>query len=95
MERVSHREYLLWQQHFQDEWDQPTLTHYYLMQIAQEVSRVLSTNKAKIKLQHFLLTFSREKTPEEKAAANKSAFGQIKAAVIENAKRLAGNKRQP
>ena len=95
MERVTHREYLLWQAHFEDDDNRPTITHYYLAQIAQEVRRVLATNKGKIKLKYFLISFGRKKTADETAADNKLALAQIKAGAAENQRRRENLRGQP
>lgn len=76
---VTHRQYLLWQIWLDLQWDRPTLSDYYLMQIAAEVKRVLSKSPNKIKLKDFLLKFGnqREKvqeTPEQAAAKSKAAW---------------------
>lgn len=34
MKRVSYREYLVWMERFQGEWNNPSRSDYYLMQIA-------------------------------------------------------------
>lgn len=34
LSRVTHREYLIWMERFREEWNEPSRTDYYLMQIA-------------------------------------------------------------
>lgn len=87
MERVTYREYMLWQSHFESEFSEPSRTDYYLMQIAQTICAVNAGKRAgKIKLKQFLLNFNREKTSQDKQEANKSAWKQIKAAFASKAK---------
>jgi len=88
MESHTHREYLTWQAFFEDEWERPSRTDNYLMQIAAEVRRVLSKRPENIKIKHFRLTFgSREKskaplTREQATAASQAkwlgALGMLK-----------------
>lgn len=55
--RVTRRQHyimLLW---LGEEWDRPTKTEYYLMQIACEARRVFSRKPDKIKMEHFKLEF--------------------------------------
>lgn len=59
MDRMSYREYrtrLAWKR---IEFETPSRSDYYLMQIAQEVRRVLHKNPAKVMLDHFLLKFKK------------------------------------
>ena len=58
MNRMSHREYqtrLAW---MQKELNTPDRTDFYLMQIAQEVRRVLHKKPAEVNLDQFKLKFS-------------------------------------
>jgi len=66
MEKTSHREYKLWMEYFNEEWKTLKLSDYYLMQIAQEVQRVLSKNPNKIKLLQFELPFDSDKPKSKK-----------------------------
>ena len=43
--RVSYREYLGWMERFKEEWNSPSRTDYYLMQIAMVL---LGTKKGKV-----------------------------------------------
>lgn len=55
---VSWREYLSWLAYFEQEWDRPSRTDYYLMQIALEVARMMAgKKKGRFKLNQFLLKF--------------------------------------
>ena len=45
MERISHREFRTWQAWKRDQWNNPSRTDYYLMQIAGCVKHVLSKRK--------------------------------------------------
>lgn len=68
--------------HFREELDTPNRSDYYLMQIAQEVKRVLSKKPGKVKLKDFLILFNKPKkkplTLEEKTAESKSFWGLMK-----------------
>lgn len=50
MERVSHRWYRTWERWSQDEWNRPSRSDNYLMQIAQRVQQVLQKQPSKITL---------------------------------------------
>jgi len=62
LKEVTHREYRLWMVWLEQDQDRTTPDQYYLMQIAQEVRRVLSRNKKSIKLRDFRIRFTRKKT---------------------------------
>lgn len=66
LKEVTHREYLLWMQWLEIDRNRVTPDQYYLMQIAQEVRRVLSKNKSKILLKHFRIKFGRKKDKENR-----------------------------
>lgn len=57
IEKHTHKEYLMWMAYFEEEWKQPQLRDYYLMQIAQEVRRVLSKNPNRVKMEDFKIQF--------------------------------------
>ena len=40
MKRVRHREYLAWMAKFREEWNEPSRSDYYLMQIAAAMIRM-------------------------------------------------------
>ncbi len=68
----TYREYLTWMAWLdEEEWEHPNPTQYYLMQIAQEVCRVISKKPEKIKLEHFKMQFSRAVQPPPKPKAVK------------------------
>lgn len=71
--------------YFKEELNQPSRSDHYLMQIAQEVKRVLSKKPSKIKLKDFTLTFGKTQekpslTKEEKTVESKSYWGLLKSA---------------
>jgi len=70
MQRITHREYLIWMRYLEEQWEKPSRTDNYLMQIAAEVRRVLHSNPRRIKQSHFLLSFNgkekKKPTEEEK-----------------------------
>ncbi len=54
---------------YKQQWNQPSRTDFYIMQVAQEVKRVLATSPNSIKLKHFLLDFfpfAKQREIEEK-----------------------------
>lgn len=50
MQRVSYREYLAWRERFKQEWNSPSRTDYYLMQIAALVIRMKKGSLDKLKI---------------------------------------------
>jgi hypothetical protein len=70
---MTHRMFLAWQAWLEMQWNKPTKTDHYLMQIAVEVRRVLAKDPRKIKLDDARLEFSKpgdkKKVPEEVAGA--------------------------
>lgn len=74
MQRHTHREYKAWQVWLDNQWNDPNLTHYYLMQIAAEVRRVLSKKPRDILLSHFKLLFTREKPVTEEVKQEQKLF---------------------
>jgi len=61
MAKTSHREYLLWMDYLQAEWNQPSRSDYYLMQIAEKVTKAFGGNK-KWGPGKFKLPFGRKKS---------------------------------
>lgn len=77
---MTHREYLTRLAWLERDMSEPSRTDHYLMQIAQEIRRVLSKRPNAIKMEHFKIQFKREKpmTPEERMASSKrSWFGLL------------------
>ena len=79
MEKHTHREYLMWMEWLDAQWNRPSRTDNYLMLIAAEVRRVLSKKPNSIKLSHFLLKFSKagaapKMTKEQKTAMAKAQW---------------------
>lgn len=66
IDKHTYREYQMWMAYFEDEWKEPTLSDYYLMQIAQEVRRVLSKNPNAVKLEDFKIKFQDANAEQKK-----------------------------
>lgn len=67
MKRWTHREYRTRSAWLDEQWNQPSRSDQYLMQIAMEVRRVLSKKPNVIQLDHFKLKFqSTEAKPTPK-----------------------------
>lgn len=99
--RHTYRQYYAWMAWLDKQWSVPSRTDYYLMQIAQAVSRVLSKKPKAIKLKHFKLSFGESNKPkpsklsaDERTAASKARWGGIFAAygwTVEKLEKLANN----
>jgi hypothetical protein len=57
MESHTNREYEVWMAWLSNQWNEPSRSDHYLMQIAQEVCRVLKKNPNQIQLQQFKIPF--------------------------------------
>lgn len=64
MAKHTEREYRAWLAWLEMQWDMPSRTDCYLMQIACEVARVLAKNRNKIKVKDFKLLFGNSKKPK-------------------------------
>ena len=72
MESISNRKFLAWVQWFKDQWNNPSLTHYYLMQLSRDVRRCLAKNPNAITSEQSRLQFEMKPkltSKEERAAA--------------------------
>ncbi len=78
---VTHREYLTWEVWLDEEWDKPSRSDNYLMQIAMEVERVLSKNPNKIQMKSKLLKFVApvvpNLNPEARLAQSKAVWSAV------------------
>ena len=81
MGRISYREYLAWLAWIDAQWDQPSLTDYHLMRVAQRVQQVLAKNPGQISLEHQQVKFERKKAeaPPMTAAQRKAHIERSKA----------------
>ena len=61
MGRWTHREYVARLAWIDAQWEQPSLTDYYLMRVAQRVQQVLAKNPGQIGLEHQQVKFERKK----------------------------------
>ena len=61
MNSHTERQFRTWIEWLDSQWNEPSLTDHYLMQIATEVRRVLSKNPNDIKLDDFKIEFSKPK----------------------------------
>jgi len=77
MKKHTHREYLMWIRYLDKEWNQPSRTDYYLMQIAAKIQGLFSKNSTSIKIANFLLPFKRQKP--KKPPTQKELVAQSKA----------------
>lgn len=82
LEKITHREILKWESWFSTEWNEPTKSDQYLMQIAAEVRRVLAKNPSKIKNDHLKIKFvkvepKKKLTKEEATKAAKARWSGI------------------
>jgi hypothetical protein len=80
MRETTHREYLLWVESFEQEWNHPTKQDWYLAQIAREVACVLASTEEKKSrpVKDFLLKFTIPKSSEEKKSSSEEKWKQSK-----------------
>jgi len=65
MEKTSHRQYLLWMEWLDQQWNKPTRTDWYLIQLTAELRRGFTRAK-NILLDPWKINFSRKKKTEPK-----------------------------
>lgn len=63
LNRVTHREYLIWQAHDELEWQIPSRDNWYAMQIAAKVIQSQTTKPDLVKTENYKMQF---KTTEDK-----------------------------
>lgn len=83
MKSHTQRQFRTWIAWLDAQWNEPSLSDYYAMQIAAEVRRVLSKKPNDIKLDDFKMKFkkpkpiSKEAAKKEKAAASLASWKAI------------------
>ncbi len=94
MHETTHREYLLWVAYFEDQWNCPTKTDWYLAQIAREVACVLegSDGRKQKTVKSYLMNFRFSKSNDQKDSLDPSSnWKQSKSiwgAVLSQAKKM-------
>jgi hypothetical protein len=73
---MSHREYLTRLAWLEEQWNIPSLTHHYLMQVAQEVRRGWIKKPSTVKSEHFRLKFT-SVTKESKSKSSETYRNRI------------------
>lgn len=75
MQKTTHRVYLAWIDWLDEQFNHPSKSDNYLMQIAQTIRQVLHKKPASVKLSHFVLKFKKEKpqTPQDKKMTTKQS----------------------
>lgn len=68
MKSMSHREYLTRLAWIEENWNDPDRSDYYLMQIAQEIRKVMSKKPKNIKLDHLKIKFGMKEDLQKKQA---------------------------
>lgn len=69
IEKHSHREYMLWMEWLAKDYDNPSRSDFYLMQITAYIKAFMqgfSGSKSKISLKDFLLEFSKKESKADK-----------------------------
>lgn len=77
MKTHTQRQFRTWISWLDEQWDQPTLSDYYCMQIAAEVRRVLSNKPNSIKLEDFKMKFSKPKLVSKATSAKDKAAASL------------------
>jgi len=57
----------MWMEYFKEQYKEPSLTDYYLMQLTAEVRRLLSKNPNKVKMTDFEIKFQDTDKPSKPA----------------------------
>lgn len=79
---MTHREYRLWCDWLSAEWDRPSRTDFYLMQIAAEIKSLIMTTAGKtgkISMKDFHLKFKNAASPQQEPVEHSKArwFGMV------------------
>jgi len=86
IEKHTYREYRTWMIWLEEQWNEPSRTDYYLMQIAREVATVLMKNSDTVKVGQFKLPFeikpkldqnSKPPKPDAKTIATRAKQGWL------------------
>ena len=64
-EKVTHRQYLVMVQWLKDQWDKPSRSDWYLMQVAQKVLMLLTKKELPVGSQKLTFEFKAPPTQEE------------------------------
>jgi hypothetical protein len=70
-------------EYLDEQWNEPKLSDFYLMQIACEVRRVLAKNREAIQLKHFFLKFNSPQLAPTSAEVAKAVW-QARLAPLRN-----------
>lgn len=60
---MTHRQFMAWQEWLEGEWNRPSRTDHYLMQIAFDVRRANVKHPERVKFDHMRLEFGEPKPP--------------------------------
>lgn len=71
MQRVSYRESLLWDRYFDEQWEVPSPTDYYIMQLTAVVASIMNKNPSRIKVDDFRIRLKKRGTVEDATKAAK------------------------
>lgn len=66
---VTHRQYLAWQAWDREEWNKPSRTDYYLMQLTLAIYRVNSKTPGSVRMKDCELKFTQTQKPSAVSAA--------------------------
>lgn len=75
---LTHRQYLTWLEWDRDQWERPSRSDFYTMQLTCEVRRLLAKHPNQVKLQNCILKFGDKDKgpidPEEATRRSKAAW---------------------
>lgn len=83
LRKHTYRQLLAWIEYLDVQWDEPTRSDFYLMQIACEVRRVLAKDRNAIQLKHFFLKFNSPQLAPASAEVAKAVW-QARLAPLRN-----------
>lgn len=76
-QRITYREFLAWQRYLDEDWNRPSRTDWYLMQIALRLRQAWFKNGGKAQLSEERLRFDTS-TPAQRSRAQVSSWMKAK-----------------
>lgn len=78
MKECTHREYRLWMEFFASEWNEPSRTDHYIMQVAAQVRLSNAKEGTEVSLDEFKIPFNvkREEPKKPKPEADSEAWSK-------------------
>jgi hypothetical protein len=77
-EPLTHRQFAAWAAWWADEWNRPSRSDQYLMQVALEVRRAAAKHPGRVKIERFRLRFTGEKASQPRTRERAAELARAK-----------------